>query len=184
VVTLDSRVAYTLLVAAVAVQRLLELRVAGRNLRKALARGGVEAGREHYPLMVALHATFLASCVLETWTAGRRWTPALGIPALGVLLAAAAGRYWVIATLGTRWTTRVVYVPGDPLVTRGPFRWVRHPNYVVVAAEVAALPLVHGAWVTALVFSSANALLLRRRIGIEDALLRQMARPSDARETR
>jgi methyltransferase len=84
-------------------------------------------------------------------------------------------RYWAIASLGGRWTTRVVYVPGDPLVVTGPFRLVRHPNYAAVVAEVAAIPLVHTAWLTAVVFSVANAWLLRRRIGVEDALLDRLA---------
>jgi len=174
-VTVDTRLAYTVLVAAVAALRLLELRVANRNTRAALARGAVEAGRRHYPWMVAMHSAFLGACLLETWVLDRPWVPSLAVAAAAVLVAAAAGRYWVVATLGRRWTTRVVYVPGDPLVTHGPFRWLHHPNYVVVAAEVAALPLVHGAWLTAVTFTVANALLLRKRIAIENALLNRLA---------
>ncbi len=97
---------------------------------------------------------------------------------LGVLCGSMALRYWVVLTLGDRWTTRVVYVPGDALVAKGPFRWLRHPNYVAVAAEVAALPLVHGAWLTAIGYSAANALALRRRIEIENDTLRKYAAPS------
>lgn len=181
-VTSDSRVAYSALVALVALQRLVELRVGRRNLRRALARGAVEAGREHYPWMVALHASFLAACLLETWALSRPWNPTLGAVMLAVLAVATAVRYWVIVSLRGRWTTRVVYVPGDPLVATGPFRWMRHPNYAVVAAEVLALPLVHGAWLTAVAFSAANALLLRRRVAVEDQLLRRHARPPKREE--
>jgi methyltransferase len=179
VVTVDTRIAYTLLVAAVAVQRLLELLVSRRNIRRALARGAVEAGAGHYGWMVALHASFLVACVGETWGLRRPWIPALGWAMVAVLAAASAVRYWVIVTLAGRWTTRVVYVPGDPLVTTGPFRWMRHPNYLVVSIEIAALPLVHTAWITALVYSAANAMLLRRRIAVEEGLLRKLARRSD-----
>lgn len=174
-VTVTTRVAYTLLVAAVGVQRLLELVVSRRNTRRALARGAVEAGREHYRWMVALHATFLAACVAETWLLRRPWIPALGWAMVAVLAAASAVRYWVIVTLAGRWTTRVVYVPGDHPVTNGPFRWMRHPNYLVVSVEMAALPLVHTAWITALVYGLMNAGLLRRRIAVEEALLRKLA---------
>jgi methyltransferase len=126
--------------------------------------------------MVALHTALFPACVLEVWGFNRPWTPGVGIPALTALGAAVAMRGWVLATLGRRWTTRVLYVPGDPLVTSGPFRWLRHPNYLVVRVEVAAIPLVHGAWVTALVFSAANALLLRTRVKAEEDLLHRAAR--------
>jgi methyltransferase len=92
-----------------------------------------------------------------------------------LLLLAAALRWWVIATLGERWTTRVVWVPGRRLATDGPFRYLRHPNYVAVATEIVALPLVHTAWLTALVFSLGNALLLRHRIAVEESVLRSAA---------
>lgn len=174
-VTVPSGTAYAALLLAVGVQRLAELRVARRNARAARARGAVEAGAAHYPWMVALHATLPAACLIEVWALDRPWVPALGASMLALLAAATVIRCWVIATLGGRWTTRVLYVPGDPLVTGGPFRWVRHPNYLVVAAEVAALPLVHTAWITAIVFSIGNAVLLAIRIAAEDDLLRRVA---------
>ena len=103
--------------------------------------------------------------------------PALGMADAGVLGGAAALRYWVIATLGDRWTTRVVYVPGDPIVATGPFRWMRHPNYLVVTAEFLALPLAHTAWVSAAAFGAANVALLRERLRVENALLARLAAP-------
>jgi methyltransferase len=167
----DSRLLYTLLVALVAVQRLVELRVSRRHERALRARGAVEAGAGHYPVMVALHTLFLAACMAEVWLLGRPFLPSLGWPALAVLLLAQALRYWTISTLGERWTTRVLVPAGEPLVAAGPFRFVRHPNYLAVALEIAALPLVHAAWLTALSFSAANVVLLRVRIGVEERAL-------------
>lgn len=170
---METRIGYTVLLGVVAIERLVELGVSRRNVRRALARGAREAGRGHYPWMVALHSSFLAACLLEVHGLRRPWVPALGVPMLLVLAGAMATRYWVIHALGGRWTTRVLYVPGDRLVTTGPFRWCRHPNYAAVAAEIVALPLVHTAWITAAVFSTANAVLLRRRIAVEENMLRR-----------
>jgi methyltransferase len=165
---------YAWLVAAVAVERLAELVISTRNARRARARGAIEAGRSHYPVMVAMHIAFLAACPLEVWQFRRPWIPALGVPMLGLVLAAQGIRYWVIHALAGRWTTCVLYVPGDTVVGSGPFRWLRHPNYVALAVEVAALPLVHSAWLTALVFSGANAwLLLGARIPAEERLIEE-----------
>jgi methyltransferase len=167
--------AYTLFVGAIAAQRLCELRLSSRNLRRARARGGLEAGADHYPAMVALHAAFLVFCVLEVRLLARPWSPTLGLPMLALVAGGNALRYWVIATLRGRWTTRLVYVPGDPLVGSGPFRWLRHPNYAAVVVEVAAIPLVHTAWLTAVAFSLANAAILARRITTENAFIRSLA---------
>ncbi len=166
--------AYGWIVAAVAGERLVELAISARNARRARARGAVEAGGSHYPAMVALHAAFLAACPLEVWRFDRPWIPALGVPMLGFVVAAQGLRYWVIHALEGRWTTRVLYVPGDPVVRTGPFRWVRHPNYAAVTIEMAALPLVHTAWITALVFSAASAWILwRLRIPAEERLIEE-----------
>ncbi|MEU3226134.1 isoprenylcysteine carboxylmethyltransferase family protein [Streptomyces sp. NPDC006976] len=162
---------YAALVLAVAGERVAELALAVRHTRWARARGGVESGRGHYPAMVALHTALLAGCLVEAGVAGRPFVPLLGWAMVAVVLAAQALRWWCVRTLGPRWNTRVVVVPGLPLVTGGPYRLLRHPNYVAVAAEGVALPLVHGAWVTAVVFTVLNALLMAVRVRCEEAAL-------------
>jgi methyltransferase len=163
--------AYVLLVAAVGVERLAELVVATRNARWAFAHGGVESGRGHYPVMAAMHTAFLVACIAEVAIADRPFLPWLGWPMLALVAASQALRWWCVATLGHQWNTRVIVVPGLPLVSGGPYRWLRHPNYVAVVVEVAALPLVHTAWVTALVFTLANAAILAVRIPVEERAL-------------
>ncbi|WP_020544533.1 isoprenylcysteine carboxyl methyltransferase family protein [Nonomuraea coxensis] len=163
--------AYLVLIGLVVMERLAELVVARRNLAWARSRGGVEHGRGHYPWIVAAHVGLLVAAPAEVWLFGRPFVPALGWPMLAVVLLAQALRWWCIATLGRQWNTRVVVVPGLPLVGGGPYRWVRHPNYVAVVAEGVALPLVHTAWLTALVFTAVNAVLLTIRITSEDRAL-------------
>lgn len=167
---------YLVLVALVAAERLAELVTARRNAAWSLARGGREYGRGHYPAMVALHTALLVGCVAEPWATGRPFLPLLGWPALALALGAQGLRWWCIATLGRRWNTRVIVVPGLPLVGAGPYRLLRHPNYVAVVAEGVALPLVHGAWLTAFGFTVLNLALLRVRIGCEDAALTDAGR--------
>ncbi|WP_101947884.1 isoprenylcysteine carboxyl methyltransferase family protein [Mycobacterium sp. 3519A] len=163
---------YSLLIAAVAAERLVELVVAQRNLAWSRARGGVEFGARHYPVMVALHTALLVGCLVEA--AHRPFLPALGWPMLAVVLAAQGLRWWCIRTLGHQWNTRVVVIPDASRVTGGPYRFFSHPNYVAVVAEGIALPLVHTAWVTAVVFTVLNALVLRTRIGVENAALESL----------
>jgi methyltransferase len=164
--------AYTVLIAAVAVERLAELIVSQRNLAWSRGRGGREFGARHYPAMVALHTALLGGCLLEA--AHREFLPALGWPMLAVVVAAQALRWWCITTLGPQWNTRVVVVPDAGRVTTGPYRFLTHPNYVAVVAEGIALPLVHTAWLTALVFTALNAGLLRTRIRCEDRALESL----------
>jgi methyltransferase len=163
---------YLLLILAVVAERAVELVVTRRNLAWALKRGGREHGADHYPWMVATHASFLVACPLEVLALDRPFLPLLGWPMLGVVLSTMALRYWAITALGRRWMTKVVVIPGLEPVTSGPYRWLRHPNYLAVVLEVAALPLVHTAWITAVVWSTANALVLRARIAVEEAALR------------
>jgi len=166
-----SRALFLLLIAAVAVERLVELVVSRRHERALRARGAVEAGASHYPLMVALHAALLAGAPAEVLLLDRPFLPWLGWPMLALVAATMTLRYWVIATLGERWTTRVLVLPGAPLVARGPYRWLRHPNYLAVTVEVFALPLVHTAWLTALVCGAANLAVLALRTRVENAAL-------------
>jgi methyltransferase len=166
---------YALLILAVGLERLAELVVSTRNVRWSRARGAIERGAEHYPLMVALHIGLLAGCLAEVGLADRPFLPALGWTMLALVAGAQALRWWCIATLGPRWNTRVVVVPHLPLVTAGPYRVFRHPNYVAVVVEGMALPLVHTAWITALVFTVLNALLLRARIKVENEALAMAA---------
>lgn len=156
-------------------ERLLELVVSARHVAAAKARGAVERGFGHYPVMVALHVGLLVGIVVEVVVADRPFLPWLGLPMLAVVVLANGLRWWCIRTLGAQWSTRVLVVPGAPLVDTGPYRWLRHPNYVAVVVEGVALPLFHTAWVTALLFTAANAVLLRTRIRVEEAALRELA---------
>jgi methyltransferase len=167
-----SEVLYTVLVGFVAVERLAELVVAKRNMAWSLERGGRESGFAHYPFMVVLHTGLLAGCLLEVWLGHRSFEAALGWPMLALVVGSQALRWWCICTLGRQWNTRIVVVPGMPRITDGPYRLLSHPNYVAVVVEGLALPLVHDAWLTAIVFSGLNAALLTVRIRAEDVALR------------
>ena len=161
-------------VALVGLQRLLELRLSRHHERWLRARGAVERGREHYSLMIALHVLWLVSTLVE----GILRSP--GLPAwwpipLALLLLVQPLRYWAIFSLGENWNTRVLIVPGARLVGCGPYRYLRHPNYLVVAVEIATFPLIFGAWVTALVFSILNAALLYVRVREENRALAELA---------
>ncbi len=170
---LDTRSLYLLLIALVAVQRLAELAISKRNLARALAAGGREVGSGHYPVMVALHTAFLIACPVEVFVFDRPFVPTLGVGCGIVLVLATALRYWAIGTLGTRWNTRIVVLPGAAPVVGGPFRFLRHPNYLAVILEIVALPLLHTAWLTAVIFSLGNAALLRVRIQAEEKALEE-----------
>jgi len=171
---------YLLLLVGTVVERFAELVVSARNARWAFARGGIESGRGHFPPMVALHTALLLACALEPLLAGRPFIAALAIPAAVLALASQALRWWCIRTLGPRWNTRIVVVPGLPLVRRGPYRLLPHPNYVAVVLEGVVLPLVASGWLTALVFTVLDAvLLLRFRIPAEERALRS-AQPEGA----
>lgn len=163
---------YLALLAATAVERFVELGVSVRNARWAFAQGARESGRGHFPPMVALHTALIAACALEPLLAGRPFVAGLALPALVLALAAQALRWWCIRTLGRRWNTRIVVVPGLPLIRTGPYRLLPHPNYVAVVLEGVALPLVGSAWLTAAVFTVLNAvLLLGFRIPAEERAL-------------
>jgi methyltransferase len=155
-----------LLVGLVALQRLAELVYGRRNERRLLAEGGIEHGAAHYPLIAGLHLAWLASMLLHVPPeAPVRW------PYLIAFLGLQGARAWVMASLGRHWTTRVIVVPGRPLVSDGPYRFLKHPNYLVVAGEIALLPLVFGAWRIAIIYSVLNAVLLAHRIRVENRAL-------------
>ena len=161
-------------VVVLAGQRLLELRYSRRNEKRLRARGAVEWGRGHYPVMVAMHALWLVSTLVEGLLRGPgppAWWP---VPLVLFLLVQPL-RYWAISSLGENWNVRVLVVPGGRLVRSGPYRYVPHPNYVVVAVEVLTLPLVFGAWTTALVFSALNAGFLYGRIRTENRALKGLS---------
>jgi len=154
-----------IVVGLVTLSRLIELPIARANTRRLLAGGGREVAPGHYLLIVALHASWLAAL---WWLAPGR---PVSLPLLGLFVLVELGRLWVLLTLGSRWTTRIIVVPGEALVRRGPYRFLNHPNYAVVVAEIALLPLVFGLWRSALVFSLLNAAALTVRIREENRAL-------------
>lgn len=163
--------AYNLFILLIAAERLVELIVSRRNARWSFAHGGKEFGRSHYPAMVSMHALLLVSCIVEVATQHRPFLPWLGWPMVALVAASTAMRWWCVATLGKHWNPRLIVIPNAELVQKGPYRLLHHPNYTAVAVEVAALPLVHSAWWTAVVFSLANAAILRIRITSENRAL-------------
>jgi methyltransferase len=149
----------------VTLQRLSELVIARRNTAELMKQGAVEHGASHYPVMVVLHASWLIGLWYFAWSQPVNW------PLFGVFLLLQAGRIWVLATLGKRWTTRIITVPNETLVRHGPFRFLPHPNYAVVALEMPLLPLVFGLYWFAIVFGLLNIAMLAYRISIEEAAL-------------
>lgn len=174
-----SLVAYELFIAAVVIERLVELVLSKRHARALLSRGATEHGRGHYPSMVLLHTLFLVGCVVEPVVTGRPFVPALGWPMLAIAIAAQAVRWWAIGTLGVFWNTRVIVLPRARRVTGGPYRFLTHPNYAAVIAEGIALPLIHSSIVTAIAFTVLNAWLLSVRIRTENAALGAMTSSHD-----
>ena len=155
------------LLAFVTLQRLVELPIARANTKRLLAAGGHEVGAGHYPFLVAVHAAWLASL---WWLAPDR---PIDVPFFVLFVLIELGRIWVLRTLGQRWTTRIIVLPGEKLVAGGPYRFVNHPNYLVVIGEIAVLPLVFGLWQVALIFSLLNAAALTIRIRAENRALRR-----------
>lgn len=161
----------------VTLQRLIELYIAHRNTDRLIAKGGFEVGSGHYPLVVMLHALWLVGLWYFAWDRGISW------PWIFAYLVLEAGRGWIIAALGSRWTTRIIVVPGEPLVDNGPYRYFRHPNYMIVVGEIFILPMAFGLWWYALLFLILNGALLYWRIRAEDKALeplREAVQPPDA----
>ena len=170
---------YYALLAVIAVERLLEMIVSKANARWSFARGGHEAGQEHFPAMVLLHSCFLVGCAVEPWLSGRTELPAAAPLAFALALSCQGLRWWCIATLGRQWNTRVIVVPGLARVGNGPYRLVRHPNYLAVVVEGIALPAIGGAWITAVLFTACNACLLRTRLDTENRALLMLQQGDD-----
>jgi len=174
---------FTILILAVGVERLAELVVSKRNAAWSLARGGVETGQRHFVFMVVLHTGLLVGALIEVWWRQPAFIPALGWTMFALVLASQALRWWCIAILGHQWNTRVIVVPGFSRISGGPYRLFNHPNYVAVVVEGFALPLVHSAWITALVFTVLNAALLTVRLRVENEALASLDATDPASET-
>jgi methyltransferase len=155
----------SIILAFITVQRLGELALSRYNTSKLLARGAIEVGAGHYPLIVLVHAAWL----IALWIWGR--DESVNLVALALFIALQGLRVWIIATLGARWTTRIIVLPGEPLVASGPYRYLSHPNYAVVAAEIAILPLALHLPVLALIFTALNAAVLVIRLRVETRAL-------------
>ena len=154
-----------IILALVTLQRIGELVLAQYNTKNLRARGAIEVGASHYPLIVAVHTAWL----ITLWIIGR--SQPVNLPALAVFIALQGLRVWIIATLGSRWTTRIIVLLGEPLIASGPYRYLAHPNYAVVAAEIVVLPLALHLPMTALVFTLLNAVVLFIRIRAESRVL-------------
>lgn len=162
---------YLLFLGLIGAERVVELVLSRRNEAWVHAHGGFEVGQGHFRVITSVHALFLPACALEVWLLDRPFIPWLGIPMLVLVIGAQVLRYWAIATLGRRWSVRVLVLPDIPVVTAGPYRFIRHPNYLAVVIELFAVPLVHTAWLSALVFTLLNLVLLAVRIRTEEEAL-------------
>jgi len=163
--------AYLVFLAILGVERLVELAISRRNMKRAFARGAVEVGQRHFRVMSVFHTAFLVSCAAEVLAFDRPFPGAIGVFSLVGALAAQGLRYWAISTLGDRWNVRIIVEPSAAPVTGGPYGYVRHPNYLAVVMEMAFVPLIHGAYLTAIAFSAGNAALLWVRVRAEERAL-------------
>ena len=159
---------YLIVLALLVVERAFELDRARRNARRAFQHGAIEVGQAHYRVMVAFHALFIVSCAAEATFFPRAFAPVVAWLALGAEVVAQALRYWAVATLGDRWNTRIIVSPDRAPVTGGPYQYMRHPNYLAVVIEIAAVPMIGGAIFTAIAFSIGNAMILAVRIPAEE----------------
>jgi methyltransferase len=173
---LSTTIILVLAVALVATQRLLELTLARRNERKVRAKGAVERGRGHYPFIVTVHSLWLVSTFVEGFLRGPEIPPYWPVP-LALFLFVQPLRYWAIFSLGESWNTKILLVAGVKVIRRGPYKYLNHPNYVVVVVEILAFPLIFGAWITALVFSPLNVALLYIRIREENRAFAELSGP-------
>jgi methyltransferase len=171
-----SAIVYTLFLIGVGLGRLIEMRVSRRRQRALVARGIAKIVEPHFRWMVLLHGGVLLGAALEVWLLARPFIPALALPMILLFILANALRWWVIRTMAEHWNVQVMNSAALGIVTGGPFRWIRHPNYLAVFLELTVIPLIHTAWLTALIGSLAHSWVLRRRIVFEEAIL--LANPS------
>lgn len=167
---------YLIIIGVTIIERLYELKVANRNYAESMTKGGVEFGSAHYPYMVIMHTLFLVACLVEPKLNSSLVIHSfISVLSIFLIITCQGIRWWIINTLSSQWNTRVVVIPGAKRVQSGPFRYITHPNYTVVATELIALPMLHGAWITAIAFTIANTFLMKTRISIEDEALRLLA---------
>lgn len=176
--------AFLAFVGALLVERLVELRLSKSHAEKALARGGVEVGQRHFRVMALVHTLWFFAMGLELFLRAPQFSSPWGFFALGGALLAQALRWWAISALGEKWNVRVIVVPADAPMRTGPYRFLRHPNYLAVIVEIACVPLIHALWVTAVAFTLANAWVLRVRIREEEAALGALYQEAFARTPR
>lgn len=166
-----SQQGYLIFLGLISAERIFELWLSKRNVQRAFQRGGKEVGQGHFRVMTLMHTAFLLACGVEVLALDRPFSWALGGPMLALSVLSQGLRYWAITTLGDRWNTRIIFVPGSQPVTGGPYRFLRHPNYLAVVVEMVCIPLVHGAYLTAVIFSVINAVVLFVRIRAEEEAL-------------
>jgi methyltransferase len=164
-------VAFTVLLVFVSLERIVELVISKRNLEWSFAQGGIEYGRSHYKYMVVIHLFLLVGSLVEVWVARPVLNPLLSWSMFSLAIGSQALRWWCISTLGRRWNTLVVIIPGIPAVSAGPYKWMKHPNYVAVVIEGIALPMVGFAWRTAICFTILNTFVLTARLKSENVAL-------------
>ena len=179
-----SETLFLALLVLIALERIVELFISKRNAKTIIEKGGKEHGAGHYPVMVVLHTAIFPACFAEVLLLDRQWSVTLAACMGALLCLTMALRYWAISSLGPFWNTRVIVLPNAEVVRKGPYRWMRHPNYLAVIVELAAIPLFHGAWLSAVFFSVANAFLLFHRIRVEESILQTYCQDSEELHTK
>ena len=172
---MNGQIAFTILILLVSGERIVELIISKRNLRWSFNQGGIEFGRSHYKYMVVIHVGLLGGCLIETWLTRPEFRPLLSWTMFALAMGSQALRWWCILTLGKRWNTLVVIIPGLPVITNGPYKWLKHPNYLAVVIEGIALPMVGFAWRTAIIFTFLNIFVLAARLRVENKALATLA---------
>ena len=172
---MNGQIVFTILILLVSVERIVELIISNRNLRWSFSQGGIEYGRSHYKYMVVIHVGLLGGCLVETWITRPEFNPILSWTMFALAMGSQALRWWCILTLGKRWNTLVVIITGLRAISNGPYKWLKHPNYLAVVIEGVALPMVGFAWRTAIIFTFLNIFVLAARLRVENKALATLA---------